>query len=91
LQNGDEVGNESIQLGLVSEVAIEGEKDVESADDGRWANAVAYVGADEGEDDESWSICRVKGMRKEGSKRVERGNEPPAAPPDTGWPSKPGM
>lgn len=69
LQYCDEVRNESIQLGLVGEVAIEGEKDVESPDDGRRANAIADVGADEGKDDESGSIYSAEKISGDRAKR----------------------
>lgn len=46
LEDRDEIGNEAIELRLVGKVATEGEKDVESSNDGCWACAVADVGAD---------------------------------------------
>lgn len=91
MQDRYEIRNESIQLGLVGKVAIEGQKYVESANDGRRANAIANVGADEGKNDESGSICSVDEISDKVSSSEKGSDEPSVAPPETGRPSKPGM
>lgn len=53
----DEVRHKAVEPRLVCQVAVQGEQDLESAQHGCRPDAVADVGADEGEDDERRSVC----------------------------------
>lgn len=56
LEHDDEVRDEAIEAGLVGEVAVQGQEDLEGSEDRRRSDTIAQVGADQREDNESRSI-----------------------------------